>query len=297
MLERLSIERFKSIRSAIVDFGRVNLFIGANGSGKSNVLEAVGLTAAALGRGLGSADLARRGIRLTPSELMKSAHKYFELPKTLELDAEFGNGLRYRCNLTSGLNDSSLRFHSEACTYKGKPQFGRSPRGNKVHGISISGTLEKSRGMWDQIQVAYPFNETIRETIGDFGRYSIYSPQTDFLRGRKSGLVDEPPVGLHGEGLPEAALGLIRQALASRHLVEPGKSIAEFSRRAVELFQLPGWTKRVRVGALDRNLVSPDVDRSSENMVYFIDRYMRDDRNKLSAYDSSEGTLFLLFAA
>ena len=32
-------------------------------------------------------------------------------------------------------------------------------------------------------------------------------------------------------------------------------------------------------------------------MVYFLDRFMHQKRNTLSAYDSSEGTLFLLFAA
>ena len=32
-------------------------------------------------------------------------------------------------------------------------------------------------------------------------------------------------------------------------------------------------------------------------MVYFIDKFMHGRRNTLSVYDSSEGTLFLLFAA
>ncbi len=32
-------------------------------------------------------------------------------------------------------------------------------------------------------------------------------------------------------------------------------------------------------------------------MVFFVDRFMHASRNQLSAYDSSEGTLFLLFAA
>ena len=51
MLEQLKISRFKSVRDQTLDFGRVNLFIGGNGSGKSNLLEAIGLVSACLGRG------------------------------------------------------------------------------------------------------------------------------------------------------------------------------------------------------------------------------------------------------
>ena len=51
MIRTLKIERFKSIVKLELELGRVNVFIGANGSGKSNLLEAVGiLGAAAFGR-------------------------------------------------------------------------------------------------------------------------------------------------------------------------------------------------------------------------------------------------------
>ena len=51
MLSTIRIECFKSISELELDLGRINLFIGANGSGKSNLLEAIGvLGAAASGR-------------------------------------------------------------------------------------------------------------------------------------------------------------------------------------------------------------------------------------------------------
>ena len=62
MLRNLKITRFKSIRDLKLEFGRVNLFIGGNGTGKSNILEAIGLVSACLGRGLGDADIANRGV-------------------------------------------------------------------------------------------------------------------------------------------------------------------------------------------------------------------------------------------
>lgn len=298
MLERLKIDRFKSIRSADIRFGRVNLFIGANGSGKSNILEAIGITSAMLGKGIGNPDLSRKGVRLTPPELMKSAHKNRDLPKTLELSAYFTGGIEYKCNLSSSVNDSTLRVHSESASIGGVRQFGRSARGNKVGSSSLAGALEKSRGIWDQVKAAFSFSEVITETFQEFSRFAIYSPQTDFLRGTKFAKADEPPVGLHGEGLPDAVLGLLRQSYKYRQNATEGtRSEASIARQALDLVYLPGWTRGVRVGNLEKHMISADIRSDSESMVYFIDRFMRDERNKLSAYDSSEGTLFLLFAA
>ncbi len=51
MLKSFKVESFKSLENVEVELGRVNVFIGANGSGKSNLLEAIGvLGAAANGR-------------------------------------------------------------------------------------------------------------------------------------------------------------------------------------------------------------------------------------------------------
>ena len=44
-------------------------------------------------------------------------------------------------------------------------------------------------------------------------------------------------------------------------------------------------------------MASRDVLDRSKDMVYFLDKFMHQTRNTLSAYDSSEGTLFLLFVA
>ena len=51
MIRNIQIDGFKSIVSQTLELGRVNCFIGANGAGKSNVLEAIGvLSASASGR-------------------------------------------------------------------------------------------------------------------------------------------------------------------------------------------------------------------------------------------------------
>ena len=47
MLDTLTVRTFKSLEDVAVDLGLVNVFIGSNGSGKSNLLEALGVLSAA----------------------------------------------------------------------------------------------------------------------------------------------------------------------------------------------------------------------------------------------------------
>ena len=75
MINSLHIRNFKSIADAQLEFGRVNLLVGANGSGKSNLLEAIGLYAACLGRGISADVLSAKGVRLSAARIFKSSFK------------------------------------------------------------------------------------------------------------------------------------------------------------------------------------------------------------------------------
>src|ERR1017187_10020770 len=63
MIKKLKVQCFKSIESAELDLGHVNVFIGANGCGKSNLLEALGVLAAAAYGRVDQESLVRRGCR------------------------------------------------------------------------------------------------------------------------------------------------------------------------------------------------------------------------------------------
>ena len=303
MIKTLRIERFKSIRNATLDLGRINILIGGNGAGKSNVLEAVGVLSAAVDRGLGDSDLSKKGVRLTPPELMKSAFKNYDLPRTLQITAEMDGGVTYRINLTGKEESPLLSFFSESCTYRGKRVFGQGPNGARVLGKSISGSLYRHRGIWDQVRTAFRFPLSVETALRSLAEYAIYSPQTDFLRGMQAGKVDTPPIGLHGEGLPQAVQGLISQVNEainrdeSSTNGEDSESISHLKRRSIDLAFLPGWATRVKVGQIEAHLISRALLDKGEQMVYFIDHFMHGKRRTLSVYDSSEGTLFLLFIA
>jgi hypothetical protein len=298
MLKELSITRFKSVREQTLELGRVNLFIGGNGTGKSNILEAIGLASACLSRGLGDSDIGQKGLRITPPELMKSSFKNDDLPKTLKLEATFTSGATYDAVLQSREGDPLLRFFSESAKYKKRKIFGRSNRGASATGVSHADRLEQHRGIWDQIKATYEIDAAVDAEFQQFSRYVIYTPQTDFLRGRQSGRINTPPIGLHGEGLPEAVSKFLdvwrRYQFDSKPELAIEKAIID---ACVALVWLPGWASMFGTHYAKPTLTSRDiVDRSSE-LVYFVDRFMHAKRNRLSVYDSSEGTLFLLFAA
>ena len=61
MLRSLKVQHFKSIYGQELQFGRANLFVGPNGAGKSNILEALGILAGGLARGLDPTSLDERG--------------------------------------------------------------------------------------------------------------------------------------------------------------------------------------------------------------------------------------------
>jgi energy-coupling factor transporter ATP-binding protein EcfA2 len=47
MITRVTVNSFKSIANVDIELGNLNVFVGANGSGKSNLLEAIGVLSAA----------------------------------------------------------------------------------------------------------------------------------------------------------------------------------------------------------------------------------------------------------
>ena len=303
MVKKLIVDRFKSIRTATIALGRVNLFIGGNGAGKSNILEAIGVLSAAAYRSLGDSDLARKGVRITPPALMKSAFKNYELPKTLQLTAEIEGTVTYKINLTGKDDDPLLAFFSESCIYENRKMFGRGTNGVQVLGKSIYDDLYFNRSIWDQVRTGHKFPSRVRQAFHMLSEYAIYSPQTDFLRGMQTGNVDIPPVGLHGEGLPQAVRGLIAQINELKKPKSKSKNWPQqdhslkLKRQALDLAYLPRWASSVRVGRIDSHLVPRALLDQGDDTIYFLDRFMHWNRRTLSVYDSSEGTLFLLFIA
>ena len=70
MLQEITIKNFKSIADDTIQLGRVNVFIGENGCGKSNILEAVGFASSIDSNGIiENEKLVSKGIRVAKPTL------------------------------------------------------------------------------------------------------------------------------------------------------------------------------------------------------------------------------------
>jgi len=81
MVKSVEVKNFKSISDLKIELGRVNVFIGENGSGKSNILEAVAFGAAASANKLDKEFLASRGMRVPEAELVRNGFDKSSLKK------------------------------------------------------------------------------------------------------------------------------------------------------------------------------------------------------------------------
>lgn len=297
MLRHLKIHGFKSIRQHDpVEFGKVNLFIGGNGVGKSNILEALGMLSACFCADITANELQKKGVRLSVPTLFKSAFKNSKLRTNFDLSAKWDHEINYDVSISASNNSEELNFFSEhLCIYEEKI-FGRSN-----HGFSVKGGIDKrlikdikkTRGLWDRFQDIVMLPSELENELTTIVKFAIYSPQTAFLRGTDIELNAVKPLGLNGGGLANAANAVI--AL----LLEHSKKSRMHFKLFEEVFNLvwtPGWTDQIHVKDIDPSVVSSQV-KTQDKALYFRDRHMITARNWLSAYDSSEGTLYLLFIA
>jgi predicted ATPase len=114
-LEKIWIQNFKSIRDQTLELGRLNLLIGANGSGKSNLIEAFRLLQEIVSQNLARFSLQRGADRLL---YLGSRHsKNIELHLTF-IDGKSANG--YRVTLAPSdegalfIADEVIDFHDRS---------------------------------------------------------------------------------------------------------------------------------------------------------------------------------------
>lgn len=297
VLRQLKIHGFKSIRQHDpITFGRVNLFIGGNGVGKSNILEALGILGACFSPDITKNELQKKGVRLSVPTLFKSAFKHSSLRTNFDLGAKFDCDIDYDVSISASTTSEELNFFSEHLRANGEKVFGRSNHGFSVRGgvdKRLIKDIKKTRGLWDRFQDITALPPEQENELTSIAKFAIYSPQTAFLRGTDIELNSIKPLGLNGGGLANAAETVLA-ILVKTAKTDPARY--SLINEVIKLVWTPGWTDQFGVKHIDPSVVSSQV-KMQDKTLYFRDRYMNTSRNSLSAYDSSEGTLYLLFVA
>jgi energy-coupling factor transporter ATP-binding protein EcfA2 len=284
-LEELEVKDFKSLKAVKVSLGQINVFIGANGSGKSNLLEAIGVLGAAASGIVDDQALLRRGVRPGVPELYKSAFHGDTIAPKISLRARSVAGVDYRAYLTNSSKSPvpSWRFGNETIVDGKKKIASRGPKAN-AKALDLSLPLENDRSVTTLVRASMKTPASVRAFLATLDDYAIFSPVTPVLRGIAPDTAPRNPVGLFGGQLPEA-VGLLKMGNGKK-----GAQASSFD----EVLELIDWASEIDIGPPSGKFLSPSVP-TSRYVLRFKDRFMARGRNVLSGYDASEGALYILF--
>ena len=286
MIKKLVVRSFKTLENVEVELGQVNVFIGANGSGKSNLLEAIGVLSAAASGKVDDQTLLQRGVRPGVPKLYKSSFKGANEPLHIFLGAESASD-KYEVSLQNPIEDPlpAWCYKTEILESDSIEVFERSP--------SMKLKPDPEQG----VAALYAIDPVVPQSARDFLKllqnFVIYSPTTGVLRGISQETQPRNPVGLSGGSLAEAVSSLLMQRWKNERDEEEDSHL---NKVCDEVGELIDWAEEFG-SAMARDLPLSRSATALPVVVRFVDRFMNEDRNELSGYDASEGSLFVLFLA
>lgn len=277
-IEKISVKGFKSLNNITFDPGNVNVFIGANGAGKSTILEAIGVLSAAMTDRVDNSSLDRKGIRLSTPRLYKSSFRGEKKNPTIGFQIQWKDGMdqiTYDVNLNNPSDDSAWRYHSEALYKNQYKLWGRSGNSQVQYDDRV-GMLMLAQE--EQLGIVKPSAEQLKN-------YAIYQPSTPILRGISSDKYQATPLGLCGGRLAEAIEELLE--------TDEDGDIKFGDLYIDEVLELVDWAANFSVAAPKKSSINSAVP-TSRRVIEFQDKFMRE-TDRFTAYDASEGSLYVLF--
>ena len=264
MIEKIHIQNFKSIYDLELEVGRVNLFIGENGSGKSNLLEALVFVSASESNMLANEFLVSRGLRVPEPELMRSAFEEEDRNKDIKILIDYKN----KENITE-----EYFFKNKNEVYSKWKVITSSDKNINEYTDQLNQISEEEffipENHTDYKLIQLQFYQKFKSSI-DFKNFIIYSPENTALRiFEKEKQIQ--PLGINGEGL----LKLLK--------VINNYEDKSYINTIIESLQLFNWFEDITI---------PTDISSMEDKVIIKDKYLYREFTQRSA---NEGFLFILF--
>lgn len=289
MIREFSIKNYKSIVDLHLELGRINLFIGENGCGKTNILEAMAMAAAAVTNRLDNEEIYNRGVRIAKPEITFSSFTGLKPRQTFE----------FACTSQLGSNTHQHRFKLRATS----PASGAVPwevendAWGKLKPLLAKAKAAAKRGGAKSVRVSpgEDFLKTLstlledkKETIvsavaegvfrAELADFLIYNANHLALRGLLN-LSRKEPLGVHGENLDVTIASLGDDGI----------------RELLERSALIRWVERIFTDPDDKLKFEGFRLGRSTSTLYFRDRFMRKRANLFSAENANEGILHALF--
>jgi len=284
IIKKLAIKGFKSIWQDTLELGQLNVFIGTNGAGKSNLLEAIAMLSASLEGGIDYEKLHKRGARLSSSAIFRSAFRNKNRTSAFKLTADFGD-IAYSMDVNA---EGGFRYLAESVKYNKKLIGGRSNKGATVYGHSLKSKMDNTKSIFPYLDAYKTINtdtaaNDILAPLNSLTEYAIFSPTTPILRGVEIDSSAKAPVGLYGGRLADA----LAEVITEYH--QDGK------KELLTFFKLMNWVQSLTTTMeTDPELLSGQINIAGRKISY-VDKFMKTNFNKLYAYDVSEGALYVVF--
>ena len=279
MINKVSISNFKSIYKQDIELGRINVFIGENGCGKSNILEAIAMAAASNSDELNTEGLINRGIRVTKPSLTFNSFL----------------GLNNRSEIKIGLYESEVliesvlkcdnpddiyttwkdeKNHDKTLKQLMREMLEQAPREKNIdHLYEALFTLSQKKLLTPKWNNRFAMDIKYRNN----SQFLIYNINTNALRG-VSNDSKKQPLGINGEGLD-----ILLSTFTEDQLNE------------LKNLNFISWLKDIHVDLGDTlKYKGYKLGRSTSDL-YFTDKYMQRKNNMFAAENANEGALHVLF--
>lgn len=273
IISEIEIKGFKSIKEQKLDLGQLNVFIGTNGAGKSNFLEALAMLSASAEGGIDYKKLSSKGARLSSPEIFRSSFRNTTRKKHFELALKISD---YTYNFKLHTNEKNLSYYTEKLSKNKKQIAGRSGRGATLYKQAIP-KIARNKSI---LSILQNYEGEHNLLINKLANFAIYSPSTPILRGVANDSSFQEPLGIYGGGLAKALADILKD-----------KSRKELQR----FFYLLDWFHSVGITDQINVEIAPEQSILGNILVTYEDKFMKTNFNKLYAYDVSEGALYILF--
>jgi len=279
IITKITINNYKSIEEVELELGRFNVFIGANGSGKSNILEAIAMIGASKGNDLDLDGLINRGVRIAKPRLTLSSFHGRQTRKEISIDVHFHDNGK-EISVKSQFESSNIEdLYSK---WVDKEEESNAP--DVI--LQYINEIYKNIVKISQEELINELNVKLRDKgIHQVNKYSkiladfsIFNINTQTLRGLQA-QSRKLPLGINGEGLDI--------------LISNFNNFENSKLLKCKLFF--NWLDKIIYDKHDELKFSGLKLGKSTSALYFHDRFMQKQNNLFSAENTNEGILHVIF--
>lgn len=281
MIREITVKNYKSIVSLNMHLSKFNVFIGANGCGKSNILESIALAAASSANKLEQEYFDNRGIRFVDPLFMLPAFEDVEA-KEIEIIVNGEPNQAIQSNIFFNQSAKPPRWEDRSLSYNRIMELlfqkaGDHPKISDLLNV-LKDVKKASEHNGDDI-VNIDIQESNRNfkitpSIPGFQKFMIYSLEESRLRS-----IDDKkqirPLGNRGEGLLPYLKELSQRPNGTEIIQEINENL-----------KLLDWFEELSI---------PSGQLSSEVNIRLHDSYLRESLEYFDQRSTNEGFLYLLF--